>query len=78
VPCSFEELSGSREVHDLIDSQVADANRSLECWETIKGCAILPSELRVEESEVTPSLKVCRRAAVEKYAEVLNSRYDSD
>jgi long-chain acyl-CoA synthetase len=75
---SFEELSGSREVHDLIESQVAEANQSLERWETIKRFEILPSELSVEEGEVTPSLKIRRRAVEEKYADVLNSMYDSD
>ena len=75
---SFEELAGSREVHDLIDSQVTEANQSLERWETIKRFEILPSELSVEEGEVTPSLKVRRRAVEEKYADVLNSMYDSD
>ena len=75
---SFEELAGSREVHDLIESQVTEANQSLERWETIKRFEILPSELSVEEGEVTPSLKVRRRAVEEKYADVLNSMYDSD
>jgi long-chain acyl-CoA synthetase len=75
---SFEELAGSREVHDLIESQVAEANQSLERWETIKRFEILPSELSVEEGEVTPSLKVRRRAVEEKYSDVLNSMYDSD
>jgi long-chain acyl-CoA synthetase len=38
----------------------------------------LPSELSVDEGEVTPSLKIRRRAVQEKYADVLNSMYDSD
>jgi long-chain acyl-CoA synthetase len=75
---SFEELAGSREVHDLIESQITEANQSLERWETIKRFEILPSELSVEEGEVTPTLKVRRRAVEKKYADVLNSMYDSD
>jgi long-chain acyl-CoA synthetase len=75
---SFEELAGSREVHDLIEGQVAEANKSLERWETIKRFEILPAELSVEEGEVTPSLKVRRRAVEKKYADVLNSMYESD
>ena len=74
----FDDLAGSREVHNLIESQVTEANQSLERWETIKRFEILPSELSVEEGEVTPSLKVRRRAVEEKYADVLNSMYDSD
>jgi long-chain acyl-CoA synthetase len=38
----------------------------------------LPSELSIDEGEVTPSLKIRRRAVQEKYADVLNNMYDSD
>ena len=44
---------------------IDQANAKLERWETIKRFAILPSELSIEEGEVTPSQKV-RRRAVEK------------
>jgi long-chain acyl-CoA synthetase len=75
---SFEELAGSQEVHDLTEGYVAQANEQLERWETIKKFEILPAEFSVDEGEVTPSLKIRRRAVEEKYADVLNSMYDSD
>jgi long-chain acyl-CoA synthetase len=75
---SLEELAGSSEVHLLIDGFVAQANQSLERWETIKRFEILPGELSVEEGEVTPSLKVRRKTVEKKYADLLNSMYDAD
>jgi long-chain acyl-CoA synthetase len=57
---------------------VAQANEQLERWETIKRFQILPTEFSVDEGEVTPSLKIRRRAVEQKYADVLNSMYDSD
>jgi long-chain acyl-CoA synthetase len=75
---SFQELAGSQEVHDLTEGYVAEANQQLERWETIKKFEILPSELSVDEGEVTPSLKIRRKAVEEKYADVLNSMYDSE
>jgi long-chain acyl-CoA synthetase len=75
---SGEELARSQEVHDLMDGFVAQSNQSLERWETIKKFEVLPSELSVDQGEVTPSLKIRRKAVEEKYAEVLNSMYDSD
>jgi long-chain acyl-CoA synthetase len=75
---SFQELAGSQEVHDLTEGYMAQANQQLERWETIKKFEILPTELSVDEGEVTPSLKIRRRAVEQKYADVLNSMYDAD
>jgi long-chain acyl-CoA synthetase len=75
---SFHELAGSKEVHDLTEGYVAQANQQLERWETIKKFEILPTEFSVDEGEVTPSLKIRRRAVEQKYADVLNSMYDAD
>jgi len=75
---SLEELAGSSEVHLLIDGFVAQANQSLERWETIKRFEILPTDLSVDEGEVTPRMKVKRRAVEKKYADLLDSMYDAD
>ena len=75
---SVAELVRSQEVHDLIDGFVAQGNQELERWETIKKFEILATELSVDEGEVTPSLKVRRKAVEKKYADVLNSMYDAD
>jgi len=75
---SVEELARSQEVHDLIERFVGRSNQQLERWETIKKFEILATELSVDEGEVTPSMKVRRRAVEKKYADVLNSMYDAD
>ena len=75
---SVADLQATSQVRELIESYVREANSKLERWETVKRWAFLPEELRVEEGEVTPSMKI-RRAAVErKYADVLDSLYDKD
>jgi long-chain acyl-CoA synthetase len=75
---STEDLAGTQEVHELIEGSVAQANQQLERWETIKRFEILRSELSVDKGEVTPSLKIRRKTVEKKYADVLNSMYDSD
>jgi len=75
---SVAELARSQEVHDLIDGFIAQGNQELERWETIKKFEILATELSVDEGEVTPSMKVRRKAVEKKYADVLNSMYDAD
>ena len=52
------------------------ANKQLERWETIKKFEILPSELSVDEGEVTPSLKIRRKAVEKKYDRLLDGMYD--
>jgi long-chain acyl-CoA synthetase len=69
-------LARSAVVHDLIDAHVAQANRKLERWETIKKFTIMPQEFSVEDGEVTPSLKIRRKAVEKKYADTLNTLYE--
>ena len=74
----YEQLVARPELRTVIERQVASANAELERWETVKRFEILPGELSVDEGEVTPSLKIRRRAVEKKYADVLNSLYDSN
>jgi long-chain acyl-CoA synthetase len=75
---SYANLVKSPQVHDLVAGFVAQANRQLERWETIKRFEILPSELSVDSGEVTPSLKIRRKEVEKRYQETLNSLYDAD
>ena len=74
---SYADFVKSQAVQDLVAGYIAQANKELERWETIKRFEILPSELSVDEGEVTPSLKIRRKAVEKKYADTLNSLYDS-
>ncbi|HYI58952.1 MAG TPA: long-chain fatty acid--CoA ligase [Microlunatus sp.] len=69
-------LAQSAVVKDLIDGHIAQANRKLERWETIKKFEIMSCEFSVDAGEVTPSLKIRRKAVEKKYASTLNSLYE--
>lgn len=69
------ELLASREVRDLIRSEVAEANSHLASYETIKNFAILPHDFTVESGELTPSLKVKRKVVDKNYAHLINGLY---
>ena len=75
---SPDELAASDAVYQLVEGYVAQANKQLERWETIKKFAVLPSELSVDEGEITPSMKVRRGAVEKKYVTLLDSLYDKD
>ncbi len=72
---AVDDLAGKPEVHALIEDYIQQANGTLERWETIKRFGVLPAELSVEEGDVTPSLKIKRRAVENKYADLLDSFY---
>ena len=75
---SAAELAESSEVRDLMQGYIDQANAKLERWETIKRFDILTTEFTVDEGEVTPSLKIRRRAVERKYADRLDLMYDKD
>ncbi|MGW1992220.1 AMP-dependent synthetase/ligase [Embleya sp. NPDC001921] len=72
---SYEELAGSAEARALIADCLDELNAGLQRWQTVKKFAILPRDLSVEHGELTPSLKVKRRAVERQYAELLEDMY---
>jgi long-chain acyl-CoA synthetase len=72
---SYAELVVSPEVRALVQGCVDELNAKLARWETVKKFQILPEELTVEEGELTPSMKVKRKAVEKKYAALLDSMY---
>ena len=72
---SYEELTESEAVHEMIDEHVKKLNASLNRWETIKKWALLDHELSVDRGELTPSLKVKRGVVAEQNKETLDGFY---
>ncbi len=72
---SYAELAASPEVTELLGGYLAKVNGELSSWETVKKFSILPQDLTVESGELTPSLKVKRKAVEKKYVALLDSMY---
>ena len=58
-----------------LEEQVEAVNQGLARYETIKKIAILPRELSVEAGELTPTLKLKRRAILERHRETIEALY---
>jgi len=58
-----------------LEKQVERVNQGLARYETIKRIAILPRELSVEAGEITPTLKLKRRAIHERHKDVIEALY---
>jgi long-chain acyl-CoA synthetase len=73
---SWEELSGHPKVKELIDNEVAEKNKLLSSFETLKKVLISPGEFSIESGELTASLKVKRSIVTEKFRDQLEALYE--
>jgi long-chain acyl-CoA synthetase len=60
-----------------VQTYVDTLNVNLNRWEQIKKFTILDHDLTVESGDLTPSLKLRRKAVSEKYRDVLDAAYVS-
>jgi long-chain acyl-CoA synthetase len=74
---SYEELVALPEVRDMVGGYIDELNTRLERWETIKKFEILPRDMTVEDGEMTPSMKLKRKAVEKKYMDVLDKMYEN-
>ncbi len=73
---SLSDISKDPELVKEISASVDELNSRLNKWETIKKFEILDRDFTVEEGELTPSLKVKRKAVETKYRDILDSMYN--
>ncbi|MBI4279880.1 MAG: AMP-binding protein, partial [Armatimonadetes bacterium] len=72
---TYADLSQHQEVRDLIWREVEAINKTLSGPEQVKKFAILHKRLHPEDGEVTPTLKVKRKAVMEKFGDVIENLY---
>ena len=72
---TYESLTKSPEIIELIDKQVQDVNKSLSHVETVKKFTIVPKKLYEEDGEVTPTMKVKRKYINEKFGDLIKAMY---
>ena len=72
---SYAEVAASKEVRDLIAPYVDEINRDVASYEQVKRWTILPADLTLESGDLTPSMKLKRKAVEQKYRSVLDDFY---
>jgi long-chain acyl-CoA synthetase len=72
---TFTDLSQSPEVRKLIAAEVEAVNRTLSSPEQVKKFAMLPKRLYQEDGEITPTMKVRRKAIMEKFGDIIAELY---
>ncbi len=73
---TYAEVCASAEAKALLEPFFTQVNHTLAKYETIKQFAILPRDLSIDEGELTPSLKVKRKAVEKRYSELLDKMYE--
>jgi long-chain acyl-CoA synthetase len=58
-----------------LETEVAAVNAGLAPYETIKAFAVLPEDFTEAAGEMTPSMKVKRKAVAEKYRDAIEGLY---
>ena len=72
---SYAEVVLSPQARALVQGYVDRLNDGLNRWETIKKFTILDKDLTVEEGDLTPSMKLRRKAVTEKHQAELDAMY---
>ncbi|MBX3171558.1 MAG: long-chain fatty acid--CoA ligase [Candidatus Eremiobacteraeota bacterium] len=72
---SYEELTRNEKVREMMQGVIETLNKTLPSYETLKKFAILPADLTLEAGDLTPSLKLKRKAVEAKYKDLLDSFY---
>ncbi len=71
----FAELSRHPDILQLVENAVADVNAQLARVEQIKKWTVLERDFLQEEEEMTPTMKVRRRAITDMYADLIERMY---
>jgi long-chain acyl-CoA synthetase len=72
---NFSELAHHPQVRALLERCMAERNAQLASFEQIKKFSILDEEFTVEGGTLTPTMKIKRKVAMQKYAHVIEAMY---
>ena len=77
-PMGPAEYCRDKRIIDLYSRQIEAVTEGLGKFETVKKFRLLERELTVEGGELTPTMKLRRRAVDEKYKELIDEMYAED
>ncbi len=75
---SYRDAALSKVVRAKVQDAIDRLNSTLPSYETVKRFTILDRDFSLETGELTPTLKVKRKAATQKYKSQIDSMYDGE
>ena len=73
-----DELVKSSRVKELYGERIAEINKNLPPYSTIKYFALVAREFSIEGGELTPTLKLKRKEIYSKYRQIIDELYSSN
>lgn len=77
IGSDYEKIIQSNELRSEIQRVIDEVNSNLASFESIKYFEIIPEDFTVEDGTITPTLKVKRKAVMQKYKDVIDKMYKS-
>jgi len=74
---SVDDLIGNEKITALIEEEVAEKNKTFASFETIKKVTIIP-EFTIENGLLTPTLKIKKNVAMDRYQENIDAMYPKE
>jgi len=71
----WPELVAHPKVKVLIDSEVAEKDKELAAFESVKKVTLIPNDFSIAAGELTPTLKIKRKVVTERYKEQIEAMY---
>ena len=71
-----EELVKKPEIYGLVEEEIGQIQKDLATYERIRKFTILSKPLTIENGEITPTLKVRRKAVEEKFKDIIEKMYE--
>jgi len=75
---SYRDAASSKAVRAKVQDAIDRLNATLPSYETVKRFTILDRDFSIESGELTPSLKVRRKAATQKFKAQIDAMYDGE
>ena len=72
---TYESLTQRKEIVKLIQEELDEVNKTLARVEQIKKFTLIPKKLMEEDGEVTPTMKLKRKAINKAYSELIEAMY---
>jgi long-chain acyl-CoA synthetase len=75
VAGDYEAIVKDPKTKEMVNGYIKDLNKGLASYESIKNFTILPKDLTLEDGDLTPSLKLKRKAVETKYKATIDAFY---